>query len=373
MQIDDAELDLPIINHPPWRDHSMVKKKNPTRRQHFVPQWHLRNFAKDGLVRVLDKPTGRVFAASPAKVGAKNDFYTLPFDGPNEEPLTERVLGVAEQECATAVKKVLGKIEYYVTRFQSLQQALFDGQTYSVLTPRQQGVLAFHVMLQAARTPARRIAIAQAQRALLERTKEMYRHRDDIDFADIDPDADPLDEATRHGASLFSDAMVEAVDTVANWSFVFHYNRSSQPLYTSDQPVVQQDLTELEPGSLPFPVEGMPASSNPTRFVSKTAFYWPMSSRVLLVVLGGPDGGHVPGINGRVLDMPDPTESNSMQTYFSHRQVFCAVDEFECAQSVLAEYPRAADPNRKLVGLQSMNDYFTEARARTERHRLRHG
>ena len=57
----------------------MAEMKNNERigtRQHYVPQFLLRNFTDgEGRLWVFDKQTGKPFSKSPAKVAAECGFY----------------------------------------------------------------------------------------------------------------------------------------------------------------------------------------------------------------------------------------------------------------------------------------------------------
>lgn len=336
----------------------MPPTNKPTRRQHFVPRWYLRNFSTAGKIYAFDKKSGRSFQVGVANVGLENNFYTLPIDKADAEPIAEKALSIADAECAKTVTKVLNRIEHQACKFPNLTDAFKHGKGNSVLPPQDQATLAYLTVLQGARTPARRLGMEHAQVALLAWIKDLFAERTDVDLATLDPANRPGDETTRHVAALFSSNMAAAAATVASWSFVFHYKRSGRPLYTSDHPVVERDLSELETEPLTFRLEGMPPDAPTSRIVQKTALYYPLSSRVLLMISGGSGGGDVPNLNGRVLEFPDSNESDSAQVYFSRRQVYCAEDDFGVAHDVLTKHPHASNPDREFGSVRPVGEYF---------------
>ena len=337
-----------------------MSSNKPTRRQHFVPRWYLRNFSTAEKLYAFDKVSGRSFRVGVGNIALENNFYTLPFDDPAAEPIVEQALSVADAKCAKTVDKVLGRIEYYVRKFRNLKEACWRGETYSVLRPQDQAILAYLTVLQIARTPARRLGMEQAELALWEWTKKLFAGREDVDISTADPANQAGDETTRHVAAMFSDGLVDTAATVASWSFVFHYKRQGRPLYTSDQPVVQRDMSETVTRRLEDRLDGALIS----RIVQKNMFYYPLSSRVLLTVFGGSEGGLVPALNGRVLELVDGEESDAAQVAFSQRQVYCAQDDFGLARGVLVQYPQASNPNREFGGIDEAGTYFAEARRR---------
>ncbi len=332
----------------------------PTRRQHFVPRWYLRNFSTAEKLYAFDKGSGRSFRVGVANVGLENDFYTLPIDNADAEPITEKVLSIADGECAKTVTKVLNRIEYYACKFPDMTEACRRGYGYSVLRPQDQATLAYLTVLQGARTPVRRLGMEQVQVATMAWIRDLFAGRTDIDLATFDPANRPGDETTRHVAALFSRGMADAAATVASWSFVFHYKRSGRPLYTSDHPVVERDLSEIETEPLPIQREGMPPDAPASRIVQKTSLYYPLSSRVLLMIFGGNRGGAVPALNGHVLELTDSKESDSAQVYFSRRQVYCAENDFSVAHHVLRKHPNASNPDREFGSIRPLGEYLAE-------------
>lgn len=349
----------------PKKELARVPPSNkPTRRQHFVPRWYLRNFSTAEKIYAFDKESGRSFRVGVANVGLENNFYTLPIDTADAEPIAEKALSIADAECAKTVTKVLNRIENYVHKFPNLREACKRGDGYSVLRPQDQATLAYLTVLQNARTPTRRLGMEQAEVALMAWAKDLFAGRADVDLSTLDPANRPGDEASRHVAALFSRGMADAAAAVASWSFVFHYKRSGRPLYTSDHPVVERDLSEIETEPLRFRLEGIPSDTLTSRIVQKTVFYYPLSSRVLLMIFGGSRGGWVPALNGRVLELTDGEESDAAQVYFSRRQVYCAEDDFSVVQKVLKKHPDASDPHREFGSVRPIGEYFAEIRRR---------
>lgn len=345
-------------------------RNKPTRRQHFVPQWYLKEFSADGKkLHTLDKASGRTFHTSTSKLAVEKDFYTLPSDPPDEEPIAEKLLTIAEAEAAKVVRRVLRRIDYYVYKFPDLQNSISTGEAHSVIrSPIERAVLAHFMLLQAARTPARRLGFEQAEIELLKWTKDLFSGRDDIDLSTIDPDKRPGNETTRHVSAMFSEAMLELSTEIASWSFVFHYKRHGRPLYTSDNPVIQRDKSEIETVALPFRLQGLEGKTrNLSRLVCKTVYYFPLSSRVLLLILGGRHGGLVPAIDGRVLEMDDSDEACGAQVLYARRQVYCGQNDFGLARHLLREYPEHVDPDRQFGGISSIGEVFERADRRTKR------
>lgn len=344
----------------------MTAPKKPTRRQHFVPRWYLKNFSEGGQLYAFDKPRGQSFRTSTANIGLENNFYTLPSDPPGDEPLAEHLLSVAEAECAQCVDRVLNRIGYYVHKFPDLQHAAASGYGHSILQTNDRAILAYFTMLQVARTPARRLGVEQAERELLAWAKDLFRHREDVDLTSLNPDSREGEAALQVDA-IFSEELMEVAANIASWTFVFHYKRRGRPLYTSDTPVVQRDVSEVEDFECPAGLFGQSDRRKLSKLVYKSVFYVPLSSRVLLLILGGRRGGLVPNIHGRVLEMMDSDESCGAQVIYSRRQVYCARNDFDLARQLLDEYPESANPDRTFGRIAEPGEILAEARRRTER------
>ena len=330
--------------------------KKPTKRQHFVPQWYLRQFSAGGVVHVFDKVTGKAFTASPANVALEKNFYTLPIDRPDEEPVAEEILRAIEARCAKAHTAVVNRIAYRASQR--------DSKVF--VRPDERELLALNLVLQTLRTPLARKGLTDGAAGLHAWMQRFFRG-EDVDLDAYDPAKSEVDENTRHVAMMLSDRTAVAAQIVANYSFVFMYSDGSHPLFASDDPVHRFDLTDMETVKLPFAVMDRPAGHEVRRFVPKTAYLFPMSTRVLLMVGGGRDGGLWPDFDGRIVVLDEPREIAGDQVLGCRRQVYCEREEFDVAREIVANNPDCVDPSRTVVQVGGIDEMYAAAEARSRR------
>lgn len=95
-----------------------------TKKQHYVPQLHLRRFAlHDGRLAVFDKANSQVRWLTPEQTGHENHFLTIPeLDGADGSgAFFELLFGKAEETAAPAIQDVIDRLQLGVVEVISAQ------------------------------------------------------------------------------------------------------------------------------------------------------------------------------------------------------------------------------------------------------------
>lgn len=122
-----------------------MRKDGKAERQHFIPQFILRNFADNrGLIHVLDKSDGRTFKANIRNVAAERNFYEV-----GESYNVEAGLTQIEQLAAPIINKIIS------------ERSLVN------LLPDERGVLSVFLAIQSFRTNQLRDSIAAINQLLV--------------------------------------------------------------------------------------------------------------------------------------------------------------------------------------------------------------
>ena len=183
--------------------------------QHYVPRFYLARFVdQEGFIWVFDKPQGRTFRLKPENIAGQNRFYDLPeleqFGG--ARTLMEHQFADLESE-AQKISECW------------LRQGKEHGHV-EIPEPNR-GIMSLFLTLQLLRT-------AEARTVLLQFVQLLKKTGDIQQTYDAAADVQAL-----HGALLWDDDLIKAIrEKIADCIWLFAFNDSKQPFFTSDHPAL---------------------------------------------------------------------------------------------------------------------------------------
>jgi Protein of unknown function (DUF4238) len=326
----------------------MKFNKQRTIRQHTVPRSYLARFLPPGgkNLFVFDKFRKSTYETILPNIAVENGFYDLPndYDDPNyprdkyDYQFLEHGLAKVEAQFKLDLNDFLSKVEK--TGIQPLHRAM----------------LAPYLVIQWMRGREHRERIRQQREKL---TLAQFKHFCKMNHPDIPEDFDKYVELTYNKQLAAAEQMQSLIDgdyiesvglDLLKHIWVVGINRTMQPFYTSDNPVIKMPHI-LAPGrSLSgFRSQGI-----------EIAF--PLSSTHILVMY---ERHHHHQAYGRMENTVNRLNAfgveryNQYQVKQSYRQVFCTKKEFEQAEGVCRRFPEVCDPNRNRVNVEVNGDQIS--------------
>jgi hypothetical protein len=300
--------------------------------QHYVPRFYLERFCDShGMVWVYDKFLGKSYRRKPSEIGGETYYYDVPEldEHVGVEQFVEKFFQPVEDEIALIFEALLGKLE---------------SKSYFKIYDEQRNSLAVFLGLQLIRTPAHR-AFALQMRAEIEKLGfKTYLQHEHPEVADKDFEMtwDKKRESFLHAKNILN---VESLKRIATtlyghiWTVV--ENRSSRPLYTSDNPITKK---AHETGSW---------RGNSGIASRGIQLMFPLSPRFSLNLLERDRWHKFEKFDSKVLPMPMNEEivehDNSGQVQDSTRFLYCSEDDFGLVRGMCSRFPELADPKRRLV------------------------
>jgi Protein of unknown function (DUF4238) len=309
-----------------------MEKKN----QHYVPQFYLRKFSADhDRIHVFDKFDKTVTYPRIKNTAAEYLFYNIPAESirTGEVQSVEDTLGRMEQPYAEAISDLLREAA--------------TGRFTTGPTERNQWIGHF-LAVQHCRTPSFRDSMGSVMQEItalwVENRNALARER--VESGEIEayePLVAPKMELSplEHAKMMLNGPVAREIYT---WLFdhiwLIGDNQTSQPFYTSDDPVVYHG------GNGPNP-------DAPAGFGTiGVEIYLPLSSRYILVLFDRrwftPLLAKAKMIEGEVWKLkPEEVDYyNSYQVTQSRRFVFCRDDAFDVARLMMENSPENCDPNQ---------------------------
>jgi hypothetical protein len=175
--------------------------------------------------------------------------------------------------------------------------------------------------------------------------------------------------AILHGSFMWNPELVSKLAaTLYHHIWLVCVNETSQPLYTSDHPVVMRSEVKPAPTTTSQPGEGIEVlvefDSGLPGFGSRgVEVIFPLTPTKVLVAL---DRAHFTQFveleyTSARLHPSAVEQYNRLQVLQSYRQVFCSTDSFELARKVCGEHPEVCSPNRDTVEVNFYDEEFTRA------------
>jgi len=302
------------------------------KRQHYVPQFYLREFAEDGqLVWVFDKSEEKAFKANIRDVASEWYFYDFP--------ATSLAEGVDPQ----LVEKELAKIEAQFS--DALETVLSEVQESGRIDPQHKSLMSQFMALQELRTPAARNSWIEMEETVMQRVLELQIQHKMPELSDHDYTVrvNPEVAAMRQAMFMFSPKMLLSICRILqNHIWLVGINETSQPFYTSDCPLVRRPHKEKKFWS----TSGLGSEGIEIAFPLTPKYILVLFDRRFFGDIACRDCGTIP-INSDTV-----TYYNSLQVFQSSRQLYSPSDTFALAQEICHEHPEVRDPDRSQLEIQ---------------------
>ncbi|UOF01501.1 DUF4238 domain-containing protein [Bdellovibrio reynosensis] len=323
------------------------------KKQHYVPQFYLKNFGKGNGIFVFDKQSKIVYGSNVSDVAQERYFYAIP----NERG--ESGGKHSNLELINSVEDYLSEIDHRSNRaIASLLRNIESSRvisrsgfpTYS-LSENDRINLSVFIVFQDLRTREFREKIAQMEyfftKTIMKRVIE-FKHPDKKKYLEkMDIYIHEYREILRHLSLITDHGFInKLVNFALSKHWVIGYNQTEIPLITSDHPVVMRSHNDH------------PWLRSAAWGVPKTEILIPLSPKVSLMLMCksffNDSHGSVLAeqhTENRVvpLNKDNIIYNNHLQITGSYQRLFSNTDEFYLAEDILAEEPKYSNPNRKRV------------------------
>jgi glycerophosphoryl diester phosphodiesterase len=309
------------------------KMNQIVKKQHYVPQCYLRNFAVRDRLFVLDQIKKSVYSANVKDVAQDRYFNDFPDVFLSQE--------FREKAKAQVIEKDLAKVESKFSQFLKLiidclddieKNDLFDSVV--VLDEEEKINFSAFLMLQLVRTNTLRQETRHMFQSLVDLKEKMDRSlancnnphqfslpsRDrGIDFNDLIKNSVDEDSIAQH-LLLISDALdrgtnSEIAQTLSNHIWLFRVNSTPIPFWTSDNPIVIQPYEDFGTGI---------ASSG-------VQVIYPISPKHLLIMFESKFWSKLHSVDGMstTLSEQEVKSYNKLQAQQCYRQTYSRENNFE--------------------------------------------
>lgn len=299
--------------------------------QHYVPRLYLKRFTCNGTqIYVFDKFRRDTKLRSTKSVASEDYFYNLPEEAlKNLDPLL--------------IDKVFTELEdKYAKLLAEIIETITQGRR---ITKSQKENLAIHLGLQILRTREFRDSYIEFSKKVRKDLLESYLKLQKID-AEVQVSLDKDFVPAAHAQIMFNPELLGTlVSFLIECIWIVGINTTTQPLYTSDNPIVKKaHLAHIVPYSNGWLSPGVeivfPLSSKLVLSLQGRELYRKTESQPILSIIEQMDGNLTP------LDAEHITYFNSLQVMQSYRQIYCESDNFGLAKQICDENPEICDPNR---------------------------
>jgi hypothetical protein len=188
---------------------------NVPKYQHYVPRFYLARFVdREGFLWVFDKTKRRTFRLRPEGIGGENRFY--------DPPELEQVGGAR-----SLVENWFGEVESKSQKITECWLRQVKGHSRVEIPAANRDIMSLFLTLQMLRTSEARTVLQQFAQ-LLQRSGEISATYDAR-----------VDAQSLHGALLGDAELIKQLRTkIADCIWIFAFNDSRQPFYTSDHPAL---------------------------------------------------------------------------------------------------------------------------------------
>jgi hypothetical protein len=183
--------------------------------QHYVPRFYLERFVDcDGFLWVFDKTQGQTFKIKPENIGGENHFYDIL-----EIEKFGAIRSLMENQLAAIEAKAHKITKHWLRQIKN--------KTCLRIPEKYRNIMALYLTLQLHRT-------SEARTVLVQFAQMLQREGEISPTYDVNADAQGL-----HTALLWDVESIKRCSTkVADCIWIFAYNDSGQPFYTSDHPAL---------------------------------------------------------------------------------------------------------------------------------------
>ncbi len=307
-----------------------------TKKQHFVPQLLLRQFAsKRERLYCYDMSRDRSFPISVSDAGHQNHFLSIPeLDG-------DRGPGAHFEQLFQSYEGPA------ISAIRSVQAALAAGMIKAIGDPDRHALARF-IAVQFLRTPAAREQTLQSAELMKRTLATEIARRNDIDVNDptiaavIDQFSTiPKEQqAQTHGEALLQPSFIEELATkLESHVWLLGLNRTRSPLYVADHPVSLHAHVER-------PGRGLGIAS----FGAEVTL--PLSSTLQLSLFERRFIQELDGVEGQdgciylSLSGENVLHQRSLQVRAARQFLYCETDDFGDARDICNAHPELRDPQR---------------------------
>ena len=304
------------------------KKMSKVKTQHYVPRFYLKNFMDSNeRIWVYDKKKKSTFNSSIINIACENFFYDndevdLIFD---KEQYLEKHYSSREAEFAPFLIEFITKLESDKT---------------NIITSNDREIFSNYLVLQIDRTKEHREESIQSYQAIIKQLRAKGFTEDQIkEFGFDEKEISPKE---LHIESILTGFKMDKtfIDILKNHIWLVFKNETSQPFYTSDNPIVKKAhiIDKF------FSHEGYASPG--------IEIVFPISSKFILVLCEREYFKASENIENMKISLSDINfinYYNSLQVVKSYRQVYAVTDSFEIVKHLLLKMPNSFDLDRKRV------------------------
>lgn len=283
------------------------------KRQHYVPQFYLRNFGpNENQIYVFDKIERKTFSSAIASVASDKFFYE--WDVLNAiigEQFLEKKFSAFEGLISATLKNLVS----------SLDNDSFDG-----ISDRVRFDLSEFVWYQMIRNPEGRIIGQQMNDELIRVLKESGSSEGLFEKYGL---SESYDQKVEHLKILLSGNVADRVKNIARKIWIIVKNETSIDFYTSDNPVVHYTHREVH-------------------HLAHEMFY-PLNSKYGILILYRDLFQEYEKFENKILYLKNDefiTFYNTLQVSQSTRQIFSKTGNFSHAEQLVISNPMLSDINR---------------------------
>ena len=310
----------------------------PKKKQHYVPQFYLNEFADaHHQLYVFDKFERRSYRTQVGNIANERYFYDFPQDDNSDSngisdadvQISFKYKGAIPN--AQVIEDTFSALEGdYSTAFRDIQQTIADRKPLSF---KQKYILSHFIAVQYRRTPEHRRLLMEASEKFVAKLWEKTH----ADHPSIRVKFNPKYASLAQAVDMFDPfANTELIQVLMSHIWMIGLNESNSPLYTSDQPVVKMSRRDLQGfGSLGIQITLPLTSKNVLLLCDRREFFQ--------LVLTGYEDSYLS------LDREDVKHCNSLQVRDSYRQIYCPIGDFLFAAEFCAEHPAVGTPKQSRI------------------------
>lgn len=317
------------------------------KKQHYVPQFYLRNFSRDNKrIFVFDKFRQKEFASNVHDIANENYFYDLSEQ--HTEELIENIHKKHQEEPVDPdlfekmqeivrdtqmIEEHLGRLE---TRFANvLENALETLEKRNRFKARYRPEIALMAAVQFLRTREQRESMVELVKKtalsvmpMVEKISEIKGYN--LKSEDLDITFDEEDTVELHKMTLLDEEyLVEIASILLNHIWIIGKNETSEPLYTSDNPVCKRANKSDD------------WRSNAGIASPGIEIVFPLTPKYILTMYERSFFAHLAHKDGKIvyLKPDDVSYFNRFQVNLSYRQIYGIKNSFELAKQMCIDNP----------------------------------
>lgn len=321
---------------------------NTKKKQHFVPKLYLRRFTQDDeKIFVFDKFNQKVFIANVANVAEANYFYNV-----SEEMLTDdhRSKGVTVQFIEDAFAKIEDVAQELIKEFLKRPRFILHEKSFRV-------DFAAYIYLQILRTKETRDMIIEGETRIRQMLVDDLVAEEYPDLAEKAPSVvfNEENSSLLHAKYIFdNNALDEISDLLSQQIWMVAVNRTTQPLYTSDQPVLKKYMTNK------------PLNSQ-NKF-SGVKIFFPITPELGVLIFDGEYYSQIKDFDGGtyILTEKEIQAYNKDQVIQCYRQTFSIDGDFTMARAICSEQPGICTPDISRIEFIAVNETAGDAATRSK-------